>query len=269
LPVETKEKIRQIFLASVSNGRKVSLDLERSTFGENNQTALTNGLQAIAKRTRHGFEQPSMTDTNKRMGLPRVVTFPYSRHSSYPELCHLVSAFKPKDVWPCTVNPAEWIEKDVTIEHLFGQHCSGVKFRFDAILENHMRRNEPAEAGEESQFTQRSTASAETAICHPQPLESSQSVIEDTVLPVDVPDAANSYHRSVEESSSFHEHEDSQSSQWSQSSYLSEQALEARRNAFKTMLNNVQGKGEGTIGLISATDNHTEPDVDLSYGVVA
>lgn len=111
LPVETKEKIRQIFLASVSNGRKVSLDLERSTFGENNQTALTNGLQAIAKRTRHGFEQPSMTDTNKRMGLPRVVTFPYSRHSSYPELCHLVSAFKPKDVWPCTVNPAEWIEK--------------------------------------------------------------------------------------------------------------------------------------------------------------
>ena len=43
-------------------------------------------------------------------GLPKVVTFPYSRHSSYEELCHLVSVFKPRDVFPCTVDEERWHE---------------------------------------------------------------------------------------------------------------------------------------------------------------
>jgi DNA cross-link repair 1C protein len=47
---------------------------------------------------------------NKAKGLPKVITFPYSRHSSFPELCALVSAFKPKDVYPCTVDEGEWHE---------------------------------------------------------------------------------------------------------------------------------------------------------------
>ena len=42
--------------------------------------------------------------------LPRVITFPYSRHSSYAELCHLVRVFNPKDVYPCTVDEANWDE---------------------------------------------------------------------------------------------------------------------------------------------------------------
>lgn len=43
-------------------------------------------------------------------GLPKVITFPYSRHSSYAELCHLVEIFKPRDVYPCTVDEEEWHE---------------------------------------------------------------------------------------------------------------------------------------------------------------
>ena len=42
--------------------------------------------------------------------LPRVITFPYSRHSSYAELCHLVRVFNPKDIYPCTVDVANWDE---------------------------------------------------------------------------------------------------------------------------------------------------------------
>ncbi len=41
---------------------------------------------------------------------PGMITFPYSRHSSYEELCHLLSIFRPKDVWPCTVNRMDWLE---------------------------------------------------------------------------------------------------------------------------------------------------------------
>lgn len=64
---------------------------------------------------------------NKR--LPRVITFPYSRHSSYAELCHLVDAFKPKQVYPCTVEEGRW--HDHTVATLFGKHCSGSTFRHD------------------------------------------------------------------------------------------------------------------------------------------
>lgn len=42
--------------------------------------------------------------------LPKVITFPYARHSSYFELCHLVKVFNPKDVYPCTADEENWHE---------------------------------------------------------------------------------------------------------------------------------------------------------------
>ncbi|RDH33113.1 DNA repair protein [Aspergillus welwitschiae] len=62
--------------------------------------------------------------------LPRIIHFPYSRHSSYSELCHLVSAFRPKDVYPCTVDPVSW-EEDVSMQTLFGHLCSATGFAHD------------------------------------------------------------------------------------------------------------------------------------------
>jgi len=56
--------------------------------------------------------------------------FPYSRHSSYDELCHLVDAFKPKDVYPCTTDVESWHE-GISIQSLFGHLCSGSHFTHD------------------------------------------------------------------------------------------------------------------------------------------
>jgi DNA cross-link repair 1C protein len=42
--------------------------------------------------------------------LPKIITFPYSRHSSYAELRDLVRIFRPMDVYPCTVDKANWHE---------------------------------------------------------------------------------------------------------------------------------------------------------------
>lgn len=57
-------------------------------------------------------QQPTNEDINQvqeRDGqLPKVITFPYSRHSSYAELCDLLKVFKPMDVYPCTVDEANW-----------------------------------------------------------------------------------------------------------------------------------------------------------------
>ncbi|RMZ84162.1 hypothetical protein DV738_g780, partial [Chaetothyriales sp. CBS 135597] len=39
-----------------------------------------------------------------------VLHFPYSRHSSYEELRHFVSVFRPRDLCPCTVHVESWSE---------------------------------------------------------------------------------------------------------------------------------------------------------------
>ena len=56
--------------------------------------------------------------------------FPYSRHSSYHELCHLISTLKPLDVYPCIVDEVKW-NHETSIEHLFGHLCIGTTFAHD------------------------------------------------------------------------------------------------------------------------------------------
>lgn len=60
----------------------------------------------------------------------RTIRFPYSRHSSFNELCYLVDAFKPKDIIPCTVDEKKW-NPELSMQFLFGPFCSGDTFRHD------------------------------------------------------------------------------------------------------------------------------------------
>jgi DNA cross-link repair 1C protein len=62
--------------------------------------------------------------------LPDSITFPYARHSSYSELCLLVEALRPLDVYPCTVDERNWTPRD-SMQALFGHLCSGSVFRHD------------------------------------------------------------------------------------------------------------------------------------------
>lgn len=103
--------------------------------------------------------------------------FPYSRHSSYSELCGLVSAFQPKDIHPCTVDAATWNES-LSMQQLFGHLCSGSDF----VHDHHMRELLEETQGEgrankrarydQSQSTQSSDASE-------QPGEPAASLAED------------------------------------------------------------------------------------------
>lgn len=61
-------------------------------------------------------------------------TFPYSRHSSYEELCFLIEAFKPKDIWPCTVDKINWSaaqSMSFLFGHLYNAPC---KFTHDQAM---------------------------------------------------------------------------------------------------------------------------------------
>lgn len=97
----------------MTNGRKVTLDLERSVFLEN-ELQLTNALSAITKMITPREKQSSAISPEGQV-QPDVITFPYSRHSSYPELCDLVDVFKPRDVWPCTVDVPRWLREGLVL----------------------------------------------------------------------------------------------------------------------------------------------------------
>ncbi|PWY95587.1 DNA repair protein [Aspergillus sclerotioniger CBS 115572] len=109
--------------------------------------------------------------------LPRIINFPYSRHSSYDELCDLVSAFKPKDVHPCTVDPMNW-DEGVSIQTLFGQLCSGTEFAHDQYMRD-MTANDPDlrarkraryEGSFRTQSSQQTSSGIDSSVPeHPQP----------------------------------------------------------------------------------------------------
>jgi hypothetical protein len=68
-------------------------------------------LAKIILRSLTNKRNAKVTENKQQeQGLPRVITFPYSRHSSYAELCDLVRAFRPKDVYACTVDADTWHE---------------------------------------------------------------------------------------------------------------------------------------------------------------
>lgn len=84
-----------------------------ASFDDKNQTDLASALE---KSVKSSVKVQNTSDTvGSAQTLPKTITFPYARHSSYPELCHLVKTFKPKDVWPCTVHPLEWIKHGVSL----------------------------------------------------------------------------------------------------------------------------------------------------------
>lgn len=72
--------------------------------------------------------------------LPRSITFPYSRHSSYSELRGLIAAFRPRDIYPCVVNEDTWNEEQ-SIEALFGDLCTptaGGEFSHDKSMKRRL-----------------------------------------------------------------------------------------------------------------------------------
>ncbi|KAK5171313.1 uncharacterized protein LTR77_004457 [Saxophila tyrrhenica] len=76
-------------------------------------------------------------------GLPTQITFPYSRHASYNELCLLVDAFKPRDINPCTVDEKHWRPQS-SMGALFGHLYNDVPtFTHDDTMFNMRLPNEP------------------------------------------------------------------------------------------------------------------------------
>lgn len=83
------------------------------------------------QRALHGHEPaPVMGPRDSLENSSRRLWFPYSRHSSYDEMCHFLAVLKPMDVYPCVTDEVN-STSGVYIEMLFGRLCSGSSFSYD------------------------------------------------------------------------------------------------------------------------------------------
>jgi hypothetical protein len=120
-------KLLQQALNSGSGSMDFGLQLQKEgQVSEDNLSLqkLVTALSSSASKTYHDKTGPHRNKT---------IRFPYSRHSSYSELCELVSAFKPRDVFPCTVDEITWTP-ELSMKALFGEFCSAQSFRHDAEM---------------------------------------------------------------------------------------------------------------------------------------
>ncbi|KAJ5788620.1 hypothetical protein N7457_003610 [Penicillium paradoxum] len=127
--IQDKQTLSQMRGALLDAFRSKKRALSLDTYGVKDEGEIP--LKNLVTALSHG---PSEVSGGSIPDLPNTIRFPYSRHSSYSELCELVAAFRPKDIHPCTVDPKTWNE-DVSINRLFGHLCSGHSFSHDT----HMR----------------------------------------------------------------------------------------------------------------------------------
>ncbi|KAJ5601015.1 DNA repair metallo-beta-lactamase [Penicillium lagena] len=129
---QLRQQLRTTLIKAFHSKKKV-LSLDEYGMKEEGDISLKKLVDLLS----HGMSEKSsgaITLREPMANLPKTIRFPYSRHSSYDELCNFVAAFRPKDIHPCTVDESTWTE-DVSIRHLFGHLCTETQFSHDA----HMR----------------------------------------------------------------------------------------------------------------------------------
>ncbi|KAI0594707.1 beta-lactamase-like protein [Biscogniauxia sp. FL1348] len=133
IPEGHRKELELMFTKALLRDQDLSLDMDvtatpdKATIGKIIK-ALVDKILTIKGRVRNPEQQ-----SGEQTSLPNLIQFPWARHSYLPELRHLVSTFKPKDVWPCTAD-ISWIEKGHTIRSLFGDLCSADVFEYDKVL---------------------------------------------------------------------------------------------------------------------------------------
>jgi DNA cross-link repair 1C protein len=96
---------------------------------EKKLTSVVDELAILVENSPPTTGENLLTNLSTSDILPRIITFPYSRHSSYFELRALVAALKPREVFPCTVDEINW-NPQVSVESLFGDLCTGIGNHF-------------------------------------------------------------------------------------------------------------------------------------------
>ncbi|KAL7973372.1 beta-lactamase-like protein [Trichoderma sp. SZMC 28014] len=291
----TTEEARAECARLLTNALATSRSLQLNIKSEDIQ--LTDLKKAILPATNQ-YQKPASSTRNEfsKNELPNMIRFPYSRHSSYPELCNLVDAFKPKDVWPCTFHLESWREKDISIESLFGRYCSGNIFSHDIKVDNFMKQNARSVVDEPDTQRQESCSSRIPSLVDQVSPRVSHALAPRDADPVkehdissqkasDVPSGderenanaekpAQPREEHAEDTSLFvqewlsqcrteNDEDDSQNTTTSLTSVLSMRHSSTRLDAYNRMLQNCRGAEWNSIELISTGCNHSAVEQEL------
>ncbi|KNG82339.1 DNA repair protein [Aspergillus nomiae NRRL 13137] len=195
--LETREALIEAF-----KSKSKALQLDSYGMKDDHDIPLENLVNILSRRRFHGKDWSNnnrgSTGRYDTLGnsLPTVIHFPYSRHSSYAELCELVSAFKPKDIYPCTVDPLTW-DEDVSIQSLFGHLCSGTEFAHDHHMRDMLENDEDLRSRKRARYeeptSQSSQLSSKLDSMARTPMDvSTSNPDDDTSLDRGAPDHTNS-----------------------------------------------------------------------------
>jgi DNA cross-link repair 1C protein len=301
IPQDKKVDLQTLIAGSLHGNRQIPLHIDLDDLEDKGYDQVI-GLKKIEEAVHEMVKlqdgsEAGMAPNKSKMGtgahckaasadLPQTITFPYSRHSSYQEQCDLLNKLRPRDVWPCTFDPGRWFcrgKATITIEDLFGQYCSGDKFRHDVEAKEKHGRQTTTEREDveiiDSQVTTEPDQGSYMEPMSPSEMHDETQADDDNVLayefdepsvtpgdrrgpapkgfdyPYFYHNAASSYRAAQEDT------EDSQATQ------ISDFSRERRFAWHQAAVTNAIGNGEWVhIALESTTDNHTMPDVDLGSG---
>jgi hypothetical protein len=117
-------KVIALLQQSLAGDGKLELDLQLQKQSQHDQDEMS--LESLIKLLSSSILKGQKVEQSGN----KKIKFPYSRHSSYSELCCLVEAFKPMDIFPCTIDELSWT-REVSMRSLFGHLCCGNHFRHD------------------------------------------------------------------------------------------------------------------------------------------
>ncbi|KAJ4855696.1 beta-lactamase superfamily domain-containing protein [Trichoderma breve] len=226
---EARGECARALTNALASGRDLQLNMSSST-EDTHSTDLQRAMLSIINSQLMAIPARTKVERRSETNLPNVIRFPYSRHSSYAELCNLVNVFKPKDIWPCTFHLETWQNNAMSIKSLFGKYCSGSIFAHDMRINNLVK--EMKRHIHEEQNSQGASAQ--------KPLELLASEDDD----------GTGENESQETNASF-------------TSVLSTHHSSVRCDAYDRMLQNYYGIGWNSIELISVGCNHSVEETEL------
>ncbi|KAI0544982.1 artemis protein [Xylaria curta] len=282
LPEELQPYVHMLKKAA-ETGRDISFINNADGPVEETIPRLMKSLFRKLEAIRNPIQQKEETITTTP--LPNVIHFPYARHSSLPELLDFVSAFKVKDITPCTFDADLWLRKRWSIGGLFGHCCSGNEFEYDKILDDRAEelavwRQDEDNQGHDTQRTTQSTprqVSPTTSSTMAETFHVSDQIISAPVLATHDQERAKRSRSSSPELGAIKRHKPDYESFLesftsnnepdlqgdSQASAISDRTYAVRRDAFDTVIANINGESWATLGLVSTTNNHTNLDNEL------
>ncbi|OPB40584.1 hypothetical protein A0O28_0006640 [Trichoderma guizhouense] len=279
---EARSECARALTNALASGRDLQLNMSLSSAEDAHSTDLQRAMfsiinsQLMANPTRTKVEQRSETN------LSNVIRFPYSRHSSYAELCDLVSVFKPRDIWPCTFHLETWQNNAMSIESLFGKYCSDNIFVHDMRINNivkEMKRRAHEEPNSQGLESCRSNSASPTAQVSPKALHVGGHMDTITITERERPGHKECHEPqelmtkgaftqkplellASEDDDGTGENE-SQETNASFTSVLSTHHSSVRCDAYDRMLQNYHGIGWNSIELISVGCNHSVEETEL------